>query len=517
MPSKERWFRGAWPLHVRPFRTYARPVSVLLIACFAVGAVALSHVPHAAAGTATHFVVTAPGSATAGTAFSFTVTAEDSSNAVDTSYNGTVGFTSSTVFAVTLPGNSTLTNGVGTFSATLGAQTSSFITATDTVSSSIRGTSNAVVVSAGAATRFVVSSPTSATAGVAFPFTVTGLDSFGNTHPVYAGTVHFTSSDGSAVLPTNSTLTGAVGTFSATLTTVGSRTITATDTLSGSIAGTSVALTVSAGAASHFAMVAPSSATAATAFSFTVIARDQFENTVTGYAGTVHFTSTDGLATLPANATLTNGVGTFAATLKTVGSRTITVTDTVANTLTRTSNAIAVASSRGSGSGSTSPAPATTPTVPSRPAPDTQAPTTPLALTGSFAKGSLLLSWQRSSDNVGVDHYELYFDGTAISRLTASVTDMSTRELQPHRTSVYTVVAFDAAGNQSGSSNAVSVGSTTRPANAPKAIPGWAWKLLRWQENDRQGVRPATPAPLLGWFAMWKAWRLAPFHVVGAA
>ena len=32
---------------------------------------------------------------------------------------------------------------------------------------------------------------------------------------------------------------------------------------------------------------------------------DQFDNTATGYDGTLHFTSTDGQATLPANRTLT--------------------------------------------------------------------------------------------------------------------------------------------------------------------------------------------------------------------
>jgi len=45
---------------------------------------------------------------------------------------------------------------------------------------------------------------------------------------------------------------------------------------------------------------------------------------------------------LAANGTLTNGTGTFAATLKTVGSQTIVATDTVNATITGTSNAITV-------------------------------------------------------------------------------------------------------------------------------------------------------------------------------
>jgi hypothetical protein len=155
--------------------------------------------------------------------------------------------------------------------------------------------------------------------------------------------VHFTSSDGASVLPANATLTNGVGTFSATLKTAGSQTITATDTVTSSITGTSNAIAVSAAAATHFTVSAPGSATAGTAFNFTVTAADQFNNTATSYSGTVHFTSSDGASVLPANATLTNGVGTFSATLKTAGSQTITGTDTVTSAITGTSTPILVA------------------------------------------------------------------------------------------------------------------------------------------------------------------------------
>ncbi|PYU26882.1 MAG: hypothetical protein DMG30_01035 [Acidobacteria bacterium] len=129
-------------------------------------------------------------------------------------------------------------------------------------------------------------------------------------------------------------------TFSATLKTRGSQTITATDTGSATITGPSNAITVSAATATHFAVSAPATATAGTAFNFTVTAKDAFNNTVTGYAGTVHFTSTDSQPVLPANTTLTSGTGTFPATLKTRGSQTITATDTGNATITGTSNAI---------------------------------------------------------------------------------------------------------------------------------------------------------------------------------
>src|SRR5581483_8078823 len=191
--------------------------------------------------------------------------------------------------------------------------------ATDTVTSSITGTSNSIAVSAAAATHFSVSAPASATAFSAFSFTVTAQDAFNNTATGYAGIVHFTSSDLNAVLPADSTLTNGVGTFSATLKTPGSRTITATDTVTSSITGTSNAINVGGGTATHFAVSAPSSATAGNAFSFTVTAQDASNNTAFGYSGTVTFSSTDGASVLPANSTLVNGTGSFSATLKTAG------------------------------------------------------------------------------------------------------------------------------------------------------------------------------------------------------
>src|SRR5439155_17296212 len=112
------------------------------------------------------------------------------------------------------------------------------------------------------------------------------------------------------------TLPNATGSFAARLRIAGGETLTATDTVNGAIAGTSNSINVSPGAATHFAVSTPGSATAGTAFNFTVTALDASNNTATAYAGTVHFTSSDGTATLPANATLTNGTGSFSATLR---------------------------------------------------------------------------------------------------------------------------------------------------------------------------------------------------------
>ena len=66
----------------------------------------------------------------------------------------------------------------------------------------------------------------------------------------------------------------------------------------------------------------PSPTTSGASHRFTVTAKDSAGNTATGYTGTVHFTSSDAAAVLPANYTFTagdNGTHTFNATLKTLG------------------------------------------------------------------------------------------------------------------------------------------------------------------------------------------------------
>jgi hypothetical protein len=291
--------------------------------------------------SATHFTVTAPAGATAGSAITVTVTAKDVNNNTVAGYTGTVHFSSSDPAAV-LPANATLTNGVGTFSITLKTAGSQTITATDTTNSSLTGSTSAVGISPAAAAHFAVSTPASAAAGSAFSLTVTAQDAYNNTVAGYTGTVHFTSSDAAAALPANATLTNGVGTFSVTLKTAGSQTITASDTVNSSLAGSSGAVTVSPTAATHFAVSAPASDVAGNAINFTVTAQDAYNNTVAGYSGTVHFTSSDAAASVPANATLTNGVGTFSIMLKTAGSQTITATDTTNSSLTGSTSAVSV-------------------------------------------------------------------------------------------------------------------------------------------------------------------------------
>jgi uncharacterized protein len=93
----------------------------------------------------------------------------------------------------------------------------------------------------------------------------------------------------------------------------------------------------------HFDIGIPASVTQGVSFTGTVTAKDALNNVVTGYNGTVHFTSSDGGAALPVDYTFnggdagthtfTNGFTLFAA-----GSQSITATDTLSPTITGTAN-----------------------------------------------------------------------------------------------------------------------------------------------------------------------------------
>jgi hypothetical protein len=184
--------------------------------------------------------------------------------------------------------------------------------------------------------------PAYPTAGVAGSFTVIASDPYGNRATGYTGAVRFTSSDPQAVLPGNYTFTAAdagMHTFSATLKTAGYQSLTATDTVNAALTGLQ-GNTVKAAAASQFILNAPAIVTAGARFSLTLTVQDAYGNVVTGYTGTIHFTSTDNKATLPANYTFTaadHGVHTFTGlVLKKRGKLTITVTDTLNGSLTST-------------------------------------------------------------------------------------------------------------------------------------------------------------------------------------
>jgi len=192
------------------------------------------------------------------------------------------------------------------------------------------------------ATHFSVTAPPTASAGSSFNLTVIALDTMNNEVSSYSGTVNFSSTDGRALLPANSTLVGGTASISVTLETPGDQTITATDMSKTTLTGVTNLISVSGAGATRLAVSTPSTVTAGTTFTFNVTSLDGSNQPFPGYTGTVSFTSSDGQAVLPANSTLTNGKGTFSGTLKTDGSQIITATDTATASITGNSISIYV-------------------------------------------------------------------------------------------------------------------------------------------------------------------------------
>ena len=305
-----------------------------------------------------HFTATASESfIPAGSPFTITVTAYDEYNQVATRYVGTIAFTSSDQGqGVALPANYTFTNadaGVHTFGVTLVTvanpawvdfyDAAYVTTAGGNGTTGGNGTGGGVVVAvipAAASTFSITGFPTSITAGTSGTFTITAKDPYGNVATGYTGTVSFTSSDGQAALPGAYSFTagdGGVHTFSASLLTAGTQSLTVTDNATPALTGSQTGITVNPGAATEFVISAPAGAQAGAPFSITVTAEDAYGNVATGYTGMVHFQSTDAAASLPADYTFVSGddgVHTFQMTFWTPGTQTLWVTDVVNNSLT---------------------------------------------------------------------------------------------------------------------------------------------------------------------------------------
>ncbi|GIG00336.1 galactose-binding domain-containing protein [Catellatospora citrea] len=127
---------------------------------------------------------------------------------------------------------------------------------------------------------------------------------------------------------------------------------------------------------------------------------------------------------------------------------------------------------------------------------DTQAPSTPGSLAYTQpASGQIRLTWNASTDNVGVTAYDIYANGdllTSVSGSTLTYTDSR----PDSQTVSYYVRARDAAGNQSGNSNTVTRTGQTGDTQAPTAPGSLAYTLpasgqirLTWTAStDNVGV-----------------------------
>jgi hypothetical protein len=185
--------------------------------------------------------------------------------------------------------------------------------------------------------RVVVTS--TAMAGQPLSVVVTARDATGKIVTGYTGTVTLTSGDSQAVLPAAYAYTkksAGTHTFSVKLMSAGSQTIGAAD--AGQLSG-SGSVTVSLGSVAGFGFTGLSPARSGAGQFFNVSAVNSYGVLVPGYVGTVHFTSSDPAAILPADLTFSSDDGSTVQqylTMKAAGTKTVTARDTVNAKITGT-------------------------------------------------------------------------------------------------------------------------------------------------------------------------------------
>ncbi|MEO1622892.1 MAG: hypothetical protein AAFU53_17895, partial [Cyanobacteria bacterium J06632_3] len=243
-------------------------------------------------------------------------------------------------------GTTTLTAGRGNF---LGeprtAGTHSLLVA-DTVNSALSATQNGIVVVSAApdALDLLSGNGQSAVVDTAFldPLVFQVSDRFGN--PVSGERVDLSAPDldASASLASSFFTTDALGRGQVDAT---------ANTISGSYSvlaelgtlATAASLENVADVATQLVLSGyPTNVTAGESSPFTVTAQDRFGNVADSYGGTVNFSTSDAQAQLPSASVLTDGIGNFAAELRTAGQQFLNVTDTVNIGLSATQSDILV-------------------------------------------------------------------------------------------------------------------------------------------------------------------------------
>jgi uncharacterized cupredoxin-like copper-binding protein len=119
--------------------------------------------------------------------------------------------------------------------------------------------------------------------------------------------------------------------------------------------------------------------------------------------------------------------------------------------------------------------------------PDTTAPTVPGTFTGTVASPTRVdLSWIVSTDNVGVTRYEVYRDGAVLASTINPIYSDTT--VSAGHSYVYKVRAYDAAGNASAFSSAITLTVTNVPAVTftadPLSVTAGQTVHLAWSATD---------------------------------
>ncbi|MFO0900719.1 MAG: VCBS repeat-containing protein [Pirellulales bacterium] len=283
---------------------------------------------------ATGFAVRAPAAITSGSALPLTMSAIDADGNLVPDFQGVVyvasndpASPSSLVYRFTAADGGTHTFNPSVRLMTVGEQSV-------TISAPFLPSVTQTVTVAPAVVRLGISAPVAVNAGEAFQVTVSAINALGGRSADYTSTIHFTAADVQAGLPADYTFTAddaGSHTFTATLRTAGSRVVQATE-VGGSVFGAAT-VAVTPGAVSTLTLAGGGGAIGVVR-PIAVVGRDVYGNTAIGYSGTVHVTSSDAAAVLPADVSLVNGSGAFSVTLMTVGVQTITATDVADSSIT---------------------------------------------------------------------------------------------------------------------------------------------------------------------------------------
>jgi hypothetical protein len=265
----------------------------------------------------------------------FNVTVFDQFGDAFPGYDGTIQFLSDDETA-TLPANYTFVPGtdLGTheFEVVFGSAGTFYVTARDTVISTLAGTQSDIeVYEPERADHFVFTGvPSLVISGEAFDLTATVYNQWNAVMTGYTGTVNFTCTDSLAVMPANTTLTAGVYTFSLTMLTEGSQTVTAVDVDDASVTG-DVTFTVNPMAEADELLLEgigyPSVIDIEEQMTITVL--DQYDRVYEAFDGTLEFESNRSAdVTLPSPTTTTLGVATVPLTFTVEGWFTVWVNDT---------------------------------------------------------------------------------------------------------------------------------------------------------------------------------------------
>jgi hypothetical protein len=241
----------------------------------------------------------------------------------------------------------TVTGGVATFGDLTVALAGTY-TLTATSGGISSSPSSGFTITAPVVTHFRVTGPTGpVTAGTSFQVTVTALDAGNNPVPSYVGSVHFGSTDGQASLPSNFPFPGgtATETFTVTLRTAGSQSVSVNDASQTAVTG-SATVTVAPAAASQLEFLQqPQSGTInETLATVKVELLDNFNNVLTNdNTDSVQLALTNpGGATLNGGQaqTVSGGVATFGSlSMNALGTYTLTATS---GSLSQASNSFTI-------------------------------------------------------------------------------------------------------------------------------------------------------------------------------